>query len=265
MCKVRGKLRGGHVPLVGDRVAVTAEGPEGVVERVMPRRNELKRPRVANVDQAVVVFTVREPRLNELVVERLLVQAEEAGVEVVMCLNKIDLVGEVETAAVERYWKETGYPFVKTSAKLKLGLDLLRQYLEGRVSVLSGESGVGKSTLVNALEPGLQLRTGEIRKGIKRGKRTTRHVELLRLDEVSWIVDTPGFNYVELPGIQAEELSFYFPGMRDVAPKCRFPGCLHVQEPDCAVKTAVENGRISRERYRDYLRLLDELKERRRY
>lgn len=252
--------------MAGDRVVVTVEGGgSGVVERVMPRRSELKRPRVANVEQAIVMFTIREPRLNDLVVERLLVQAEEAGLSVVLCLNKIDLAGEEEIVSTEKRWKETSYPFVKTSAKLGLGIERLWQLLDGRISVLSGESGVGKSTLVNALKPGLELRTGEISRGIERGRHTTRYAELLRLNETSWVVDTPGFNYVELPDMEPEELSFYFAGIRELVPKCRFPNCLHLHEPGCAVKAAVEKGEMSRDRYHNYLKLLDELKGRRRF
>jgi ribosome biogenesis GTPase len=261
-CVIRGKIRRRHGQvLVGDRVRVNPAGEgEGVVEDILPRASELVRPPVANVDQAVIVFSINDPRPNTMLLDRFLLQARAAGIEPVICFNKIDLAaaGELD---ILRHYEPTGYPLLRVSAQKGTNIDDLRELLKERISVLAGPSGVGKSSLLNALQPGLELKTGEISRKLKRGRHTTRHVELIPLAAGGLVADTPGFSSMYLPPVRREELPGYYPEFDDYAPRCRFTGCLHYREPGCAVKEAVEDGRISLLRYEHYLELLEEVME----
>lgn len=259
-CVLRGRLRSQGQVLVGDRVTLKPTGTKtGVVEEVKPRRNCLQRPPVANVDRAVVVFAWRDPRPNPLLLDRILIQVHAAGVVPLVCFNKADLGGE-EAEKLIRIYREAGYHLLATSAKEGTGLNSLREVLQAGVSVLAGPSGVGKSTLLNALVPGLALKTGEVSARIGRGRHTTRHVELLPLPGGGWVADTPGFSSLFLPVLVREELSYFYPEFQQFAPGCQFAGCLHYKEPGCAVKKAVyEDLAIAPLRYENYLKLLAEV------
>jgi len=262
-CRVRGKFKKTSTAVMGgDQVEVTLTEPgRGVIEEVLPRRSVLTRPPVANVDQAVVVFSCRQPAVSLRTLDRLLVCVEEAGLDVILCLNKVDLASREEVESLRRIYAGLGYPFVHCNASDGSGIDELKSHLEGRISVLAGESGVGKSTLINQLVRGANLATREVSRRAERGRHTTRNVELLRLDPSGYVVDTPGFSYLELKMMEPGDLAYYFPEMRELSVECRFDDCLHQQEPDCAVKAAVEGGRIAQSRYDSYLSFLEEIQD----
>ena len=267
-CVLRGRLRlQGRQVLVGDWVEYTATGGQtGVIENVLPRRTRLIRPPVANVDRAVLVFAFQEPSPNPLLIDRLLIQAGATGVVPVLCLNKADLGGKKAAGLISVY-RPAGCPVLVTSAKTGAGLAVLREVLRAGVSVFAGPSGAGKSSLLNALEPGLALKTQAVSTKIGRGRHTTRHVELLSLTGGGLVVDTPGFTGLALPPLERTELASFFPEFQAYLPDCQFTGCLHAQEPGCAIKQAVAGGKISRLRYENYLKLLSEIieQEKRKY
>lgn len=250
--------------LVGDQVKVgTVEAGRCVVEAVLPRRTVLFRPPVANVELAVLVFSIRDPQPNFGLLDRLLVVSQAAGIEALICFNKLDLVRDTLPAEVAVY-RAVGYQVILTSALSGEGVTVLREALGGRISVFAGPSGAGKSSLLNAIQPGLRLRTGEISRKTRRGRHTTRAVELLPLTGGGLVADTPGFTQLDLPDISAAALATYFPEIAAASAGCRFNDCLHVQEPACAVRRAVEEGRVALFRYRNYLSFLRELEEKER-
>lgn len=266
-CSTRGRFRyEKQQVLVGDRVQLQPKpGQEGtgVIMQVLPRRSVLVRPPIANVEQAVVVFSVREPEPNLGLLDRFLLTAEMNQIEPLICFNKIDLLGDEHVALAARY--QNVCPVIPTSVVSGAGLDLLREKLRGKVSLFAGPSGVGKSSVLNAIMPDLKLKTGEISRKLKRGKHTTRHVELIFLPEGGLVADTPGFSSLDLPALPPEELAGYFPEMAGYGEACYFVGCLHDQEPKCAVKEALAAGKIEEARYRQYIEFLQELKGRKRY
>ncbi|HEY3315889.1 MAG TPA: ribosome small subunit-dependent GTPase A, partial [Bacillota bacterium] len=232
----------------------------GYIETIVPRTTELRKPPVANVDQAAIVFTLRDPDKNLALVDRFLVMVERKGLGIILCLNKCDLLSEEEIAEAVRYYEGSGYRIIPTSAKWSVNLETLRETFAGRTTVLAGQSGVGKSTLLNALIPGAGLSTGELSRKVGRGTHTTRNVRLLR----AWgglVADTPGFTQVELEGLPVRGLADLFPEFRPCEGYCRFDGCLHDREPGCAVKEAVAEGRIDGQRYQHYLEFLSEARE----
>lgn len=286
-CKVRGRLKGEDVRvLVGDRVLISAgmsdrpgvNGPnggaygsdgrtfrrlpiQGMIERVLDRKNELVRPSVANVDLVVLVFTIREPNFNARLVDKILVSAESLGIEPVLCLNKIDLLRSGDSSKVVEIYGAAGYEVYLTSALTGVGVDRLACRLVGHTAVLAGQSGVGKSRLLNALVPGASAKVGDIgRKGL-RGRHTTKYVELKRLPAGGFLADTPGFSRLDIEGIRKEDLARFFREMRPWLGRCRFRGCLHKDEPECAVKDAVSKKTIPETRYASYLDFLEELRE----
>lgn len=268
-CSLRGKFRLGKnvAALVGDKVRVTPiRGKTGRIDEVLPRTTELFRPAVANVEQAVIVFAVQNPEPNLTLLDRFLVLAESAGIKSVVCLNKADLLSGRREHDWLKLYRKVGYPSVVTSTKNGEGLDELRELLIGSTSVFAGPSGVGKSSLLNAVQPGLELKTGEVSHKLKRGKHTTRHVELLPLTAGGFVVDSPGFSSLDLPQMEREELAGLFPEFEEFTTDCKFNRCLHHQEPQCGVKKAVEQGAINRGRYQNYLILLEEaMQQERRY
>ena len=252
--------------MVGDHVLYTDQaGGTGAIEEILPRTSVLVRPPVANVEQAIVVFTIVQPDLSPLLLDRFLVVTERAGLAPVLCLNKVDLTTPEEVARVVEVYRPAGYTVVPVSAKRGLGLDALREHIGGRLSVLAGPSGVGKSTLLNALVPGLTLRTGEVSAKIQRGTHTTRHVELVDVEGVGSIAgqvaDTPGFTGVEITDLAPPDLAACFPELTKLSEDCRFQGCLHFKEPDCAVKAAAGGEALAGSRYANYVALLKELLE----
>lgn len=262
-CRLRGKFRlEKQNVLVGDRVRVKPLAHNtGTVYEVLERRNELVRPLVANVDQAVITFAASRPDPNLDLLDRFLVLAGCAGVKQVICLNKADLLEDHS----EPYWLEVyrraGYPVLFTSTKDGTGLNELRSILSHKISVFAGPSGVGKSSLLNAIQPGLKLKTGEISDKLGRGKHTTRHVELIPISPGGLVADTPGFSSLNLPPIPSDQLIYHFPDVEKHLGNCRFNSCVHNKEPHCGVKQAVEVGSIDPRRYNNYLIFLNELEE----
>lgn len=262
-CRPRGRFRLEKTGvLAGDLVEISLEKDgEGRIDKILPRRTELQRPPIANVDQAIVVFTIREPEADYLFLDRVLVHVARTQVKPVLVLNKIDLLTEEEVAEFRRlYGEQVGYDVVTIAARAGLGVDDLRPYLADKVSVLAGHSGVGKSRLVRALDPAREdIKVGDLSAKMGRGKHTTRHVELIHLPGGGLIADAPGFTYLEFQEIEKRDLPDCFPEFDRYRHECRFDDCMHAKEPDCAVRAAVEEGQIARSRYHNYLLFLKEV------
>ena len=262
-CRLRGRIKRNKGAVVtGDYVEYQMlEDGTGVIERCLPRRNLLKRPAVANIDQVLITFAARQPDLNQLLLNRFLVLAEWSGIpEIVICINKCDLLEE--KADFLQDYVQAGYKLLMVSAQEGQGIQELKNLLTGRVTVFAGPSGVGKSSLLNAVDSNLELATGKISDKIKRGKHTTRAACLLPLPEGGTVVDTPGFSAAELENIDKAQLAHYFPEFRPYIEKCYYNTCTHSHEPDCAVKEAVAAGAICQARYEAYLNILQTINER---
>lgn len=268
-CRAKGIFRkDGKKPLVGDDVEISVLDEEkklGNVDEILPRKNELIRPAVANVDQALVVFAVASPRPNLNLLDRFLINMQQQEVPVKICFNKADLAGESELAELAKVYERCGCQVMFASVLENEGLEEIRQELIGRTTVVAGPSGVGKSSLTNYLQPGAGMEVGEVSRKIDRGKHTTRHTELIWIQKDTYFLDTPGFSSLYLQKLEREDLRRYFPEFLDYEEKCRFQGCMHISEPDCAVKEALAEGKISRSRYDNYLLLAEELKNKKRY
>ena len=218
------------------------------------------------MEQAIIARSLYEPPFHPLLVDRLLVHIERAGLEAVICLTKLDLVStEEEVEKIRALYTPLGYPVLAVSVKTEVGLEELKEKLRGKLTVFAGQSGVGKSSLLNHLYPPFNLEVGEVSKRLRRGRHTTRHVEILDLPEGGQVADTPGFSQLTMEGIEVEELEQYFPEIFQRSIDCRFRGCLHQQEPGCAVRSAVEDGEISTSRYQHYLQFIEEINRQRRY
>lgn len=264
-CKARGKFRHKDMkPMVGDDVEITVEGGKGVIEDIYERSSELIRPTVANVTQAFVVFSIKNPDINFDLLNRFLVLCEHNNIEAIVCLNKVDLVSEEEKTIVKEKINAIGYEVLFINAKQGIGVESLRERLKGNVTVLCGPSGVGKSTLINTLKESYHMQTGEVSDKIGRGKHTTRHSELIDVED-GYIVDTPGFSTLEVTFIEKDDLKYSFPEFNELNNSCKFRGCLHYKEPGCAVKEAVEEGIINKFRYEFYIRTLEEIMNGRKY
>ena len=267
-CRARGVFRSlGVKPLVGDNVEIeitdeTSVPKEGNVIRLLPRSNALERPNVANVDQALVIFAVKEPDPSFNMLDRFLIAVQMKGLPAVLCFNKKDLAAEEELAEVLSVYRDCGSKVLFVSASETDSLTELFEVLKGRTTVLTGPSGAGKSTLINAICPGAKMQTGELSRKISRGKNTTRHVELLTAAKDTYLVDTPGFTSLYLPQSDPAQLRLYYHEFDSYEGKCRFLPCMHGSEPGCAVKRAVEEGAVSRIRYEDYRALFEEMKTR---
>lgn len=270
-CKARGVFKKrGHQPLVGDEVEVALHAPDqGVIENILPRKNVLLRPPVANMDQVCLVFSLSNPLMSFLLLDKFLVHVESQQLSSILCINKIDLLAEEpvlkQVLDKARTYEQMGYPVVRVSTLTGEGLEQLKGLLKDRTTVLAGQSGVGKTSLLNALNPQVQAQTGEVSRKLGRGRHTTRHVELLPLPDGGYLVDTPGFSQLDFSGIRSAQLSQGFVEFGQYAHMCRYRGCLHHKEPDCAVKEAVESGRISPERYSHYTQFLEELLDKEKY
>ncbi|MCR4399995.1 MAG: ribosome small subunit-dependent GTPase A [Syntrophomonadaceae bacterium] len=257
-CVLRGKLR--TRVLTGDRVRISLrEANRGVVEEVLPRHSELQRPPVANIDLVLVVFAADRPSPDLVLLDRLLVLVQHRGLQPVVVLNKCDLQQSLKAEFVRSYYPTVGYRVVAASAVRGDGLNELAEAVRGRVAVMAGPSGVGKSSLLNAMIPELRLATGDVSRKLGRGRHTTRHVELCRVPGGGWIADTPGFSVLDLPPMRPAELAALFPEFEAPAARCRFRNCLHAREEDCAVKAEVEAGRIAPGRYQHYRAFLAEV------
>lgn len=267
-CKAKGIFRNQNIkPLVGDKVEIDVldeEAATGNVVRILPRTNQLIRPAVANIDQALVLFASREPLPNFNLLNRFLIMMEQQGVPCQICFNKTDLVDGKEEEKLRKAFLGTGYPVYSMSMYTGEGFAEIRKALLGRTTVLAGPSGVGKSSFINRLVPEAAMETGAVSEKIRRGRHTTRHSEFFCFEEDSFILDTPGFSSLWIE-MEAGDLKDYFPEFEPYWRDCRFQGCVHVNEPDCRVKQAVSEGGISPERYETYLELYQELKERKKY
>ncbi|MCM3756671.1 ribosome small subunit-dependent GTPase A [Sporosarcina aquimarina] len=265
-CRGRGVFRKRKItPLVGDWVTYVQEGEEdATITEVHPRKNELVRPPVSNIDLALLAVSIVEPTFSSNLLDRFLVLVESHHIEPVICLTKKDKAGESELQAAEEsaaYYRSIGYSVLMTSIDEPGLLEKLRPYLEGQTTVLAGQSGVGKSTLLNTLLPNLSLETGEISESLGRGKHTTRHVELHEVGG-GLVADTPGFSSLEFDALEKQELGSCFPEFLEASEQCKFRGCLHLKEPSCEVKRQVESGRILQSRYNHYLQFLQEISDR---
>lgn len=268
-CKAKGAFRNQKVkPLVGDNVRLEVldeEQKKGNIEEILPRKNELIRPAVANIDQALVIFAAAKPKPNFNLLDRFLILMQYQKVPAVVCFNKQDMVDAEELQLLKNTYESAGYPVLFTSAAKEEGITAIRELLKGKTTTVAGPSGVGKSSLINLLSPEAEMETGDISRKIERGKHTTRHSELFALDEDTFICDTPGFSSIYLPDMEKEELGIYFPEIAEYEPFCRFQGCAHIHEPGCGVKDALEEKKISPIRYENYKLLYEELKDKRRY
>ena len=264
-CKAKGVFRKDKVkPLVGDDVELEVldeQEKTGNVTAILPRRNALIRPAVANVDQAMVIFAMKNPRPNFSLLDRFLLMMERQKVETVICLNKQDLADPEETEEIRKIYGDCGYQVIATSIKEEKGLEQVEAILRGKTTVVAGPSGVGKSSLTNGIQGEVQMETGEISRKLKRGKHTTRHSQLIRVGDDTFLCDTPGFTSLYVEEMDKEELRHYFREFVPYEGQCRFQGCVHIHEPGCAVKEALEEGRISQRRYENYTELYEELKE----
>ena len=268
-CKAKGIFRNrGIKPVVGDNVKFTVldeEALEGNIDEILPRTNVLVRPASANVDQALVVFAITQPDPNFNLLDRFLIMMEKENVPAVICFNKKDLAKQEELELLYETYKSCGYDVIFSSTFNGEGLDEIREILKGKTTVVAGPSGVGKSSITNALQENVQMETGEISKKLKRGKHTTRHSQVIPVGHDTYLMDTPGFSSLYLTDIEEQELKAYFPEFRRYEEQCRFQGCRHIHEPDCGVKAALAEHEISQLRYEDYLGLYNELKEKRRF
>lgn len=268
-CKAKGIFRKEKIkPLVGDdvEISVTDEDKKtGNVDQILPRKNTLIRPAVANIDQVLVIFAAASPKPNLNLLDRFLVSMEKQGVPAVICFNKQDMVEEEEQHRLRHIYENSGCRVLFTCAEKNQGIRQVRELLNGKTTAVAGPSGVGKSTMVNLLAPEAQMETGEISKKIGRGKHTTRHSEILLVGERTYICDTPGFTSLAVWDMEKEELKDYFREFGEYEGQCRFQGCTHTHEPGCRVKEALDEGKISRQRYDNYLEMYTELKEKRRY
>lgn len=268
-CRAKGIFRKEKIkPLVGDDVEISvldAEKKSGNVDALYPRRNTLIRPAAANVDQALVVFAAASPKPNLNLLDRFLISMHQQEIPVIICFNKMDLAGSGFEDELASIYSGCGCTVRFISVAQKKGIEEIQALLEGKTTIVAGPSGVGKSSLTNILQPEVQMEVGEVSRKIDRGRHTTRHTELIVLRENTYFLDTPGFSSLYLQGIGYEELRDFFYEFREFEPYCRFQGCMHLSEPDCAVKKAVEEGKISSSRYDNYALLAEELKNRKKY
>ena len=268
-CKAKGIFRKeNRKPLVGDNVEIEVlneRDREGSLVGILPRKNELIRPAVANVDQALVVFAAARPDPHLNLLDRFLVMMERKGIPAILCFNKTDIAGDPRIRELAQTYRDCGCRILFTSAKKQENIRQLLGLLQGKTTTVAGPSGVGKSSLINLLQGDVCMETGAISEKIGRGRHTTRHAELIAIDEESYIMDTPGFSSLYTNDFEKEELKQYFPEFHPFEGLCRYSGCDHVHEPGCAVKEAVEAGKIHRTRYENYLEMYEELKNKRRY
>ncbi len=268
-CKAKGIFRKEKMkPLVGDIVEIDIldeTEKKGNITEIIERKNELIRPAVANIDQALVVFAVTKPKPHFNLLDRFLIMMESKDIPVVLCFNKKDIATEPEIQELKDIYEKCGYQIVFTSALEEENTEELKDLLHGKTTAIAGPSGVGKSSLINIFQPNANMETGSISEKIERGKHTTRHSELIWIEDNTYIMDTPGFSSLYTNEFEKEELKYYFTEFSEYEGQCRFLGCDHIHEPGCAVKQALDEGKIHPVRYANYLEMYNELKEKRRY
>lgn len=265
-CRGRGVFRKNKVnPLVGDEVEFEESNPgEGYIINVKPRKNELIRPPIANIDQAIIVVSATQPDFSSLLLDRFLVLIESKHIEPVIFISKMDTIEKDKEMVISQYredYRQIGYPVETLSIKNTEGLQNAEDYFKDNISVIAGQSGVGKSSMLNAINPLLSLETNEISESLGRGKHTTRHVELIEVNG-GLVADTPGFSSLEFSELELEDLPDCFPEMRERKADCKFRGCMHNKEPKCAVKQAVTEEEIPAYRYEHYLQFFEEIQNR---
>lgn len=268
-CKAKGIFRKEKLkPLVGDNVEIELVDEAlllGNIIRILPRSNALIRPASANIDQALVIFAIVKPNPNYNLLDRFLIYMQRQNLPAVICFNKKDIASDAEQQELSRAYGRCGCQVLFVSGKDKQGIDEIKKQLQGKTTVVAGPSGVGKSTIINALYPDANMETGEISRKIERGRHTTRHAQLFALSEDTFIMDTPGFTSLTLEDMEKEDLRDCYPEFEEYEKNCRFGSCAHISEPVCGVKEALEAGRISRVRYENYVMLYEELKNKKKY
>ena len=264
-CKAKGIFRKEKIkPLVGDDVDIEithAKDREGNIMEIFPRKSELIRPAVANVDQALLIFAMTKPAPNYNLLDRFLIMMRQQGLDCILCFNKQDLSDQIKKEQIKKIYEGSGCQILFVSAERQEGIDLLAGALRGKTTAVAGPSGVGKSSLVNCLQGDRQMETGEISEKISRGKHTTRHSELIAVSDDTYIMDTPGFSSLSLFDMEKEVLHSYYPEFEPYEADCRFMPCAHIHEPVCGVRKALEEGCISRVRYDNYVAFYEELRE----
>ena len=259
----RGKLKNEEItPLVGDMVEIQITDEEksvAIIEKVQPRKNEIKRPKIVNIDQIIFIVSTKNPKPDLLMLDKQLAYVEKLNIEPIIVINKIDLQDTYKY--IQELYEKIGYKTIVTSAKQGNGLEILRQVLKNKISVFSGNSGVGKSSIINALFGIDKTQEGEISQKNKKGKNTTTDTKLYELDENTYIADTPGFSSFEVNEIESTELDKYFREFKKEIENCEFVGCTHIKEQNCGIKDAVEDGKISQERYDRFCQIYEQLKD----
>lgn len=268
-CKAKGVFRHKNLkPLVGDNVSIdviSEENKIGNIVDICDRKNQLIRPAVANIDQTLVVFAAKSPMPNKNLLDKFLVMMESQDMESILCFNKCDLVEDEEIYELKTTYEKAGYKVILISVYENQGIEQVKELLAGKTTSLAGPSGVGKSSLLNLIVPDAVMETGDISRKIERGKHTTRHSEIFSLGDNTYLLDTPGFSSIYTCECEKEELKYYFPEIYKYEGQCRFNGCVHVNEPDCVVKAAVEEGIIGQSRYDNYVSFYEEIKNKKKY
>ena len=268
-CKAKGVFRKDkQKPLVGDNVELDILDEDkklGHIAAILPRKNDLIRPAVANVDQALIIFAVSKPEPNFNLLDRFLILMEQKELPCIICFNKQDLFSEEEKQELSEIYKKAGHTVLFSSALYEQGIEEIKELLEGKTTTVAGPSGVGKSSVINRLQPDVQMETGEISEKIERGKHTTRHSEIIPVNECTYLVDTPGFSSLLLFDLEKEDLAQFYYEFAEYEPECKFIGCSHTHEPVCGVKKALEEGNISQTRYKNYCLLYEELAAKKKY
>lgn len=268
-CKAKGIFRkDNRKPLVGDDVEMDVLSEEevlGNIRELLPRRSELIRPAVANVDQALVIFSILSPNPNFNLLDRFLIMMGQQDIPCIICFNKQDLDKDSEGVRYREIYSGCGCKTLTVSARERAGIEELKSLLSGRTTVVAGPSGVGKSSIINCLQSETHMETGRVSEKIQRGKHTTRHAELIAMGDETYILDTPGFSSLDLFDLEKEDLAGYYPEFAEYEKQCRFGVCAHIHEPVCGVRDAVEQGCISRLRYDNYCLLYEELKNKKKW
>ena len=268
-CKAKGSFRkDGIRPLVGDDCIIDILDEKNRlanITSILPRHSEIIRPAVANVDQAMIIFAISRPEPNFNLLDRFIIQISQKDLPCIIVINKMDLADDDQRREIEEAYVACGCRVVFTSVSNREGVEEIRKLIKGKTPTVAGPSGVGKSSMINLLQSAVKMQTGVLSDKIDRGKHTTRHSELIPIDEDTYILDTPGFSSLNLFDVSTDTLKDYYYEFEDYAAECRFLDCKHISEPDCGVKKAVESGEVSRLRYENYLTLYRECKEKRKY